>query len=62
MAVIDITGRIELKRRQAEVDHVVDKVGTDGPTLTESFSDIARINVPVRTAMRRQFNVRLVEG
>ena len=45
MAVIDITGRIEQRRRQAE-----------------SFSDIARINVPVRTAMRRQFNVRLVEG
>ena len=62
MGVINITERIELRRRQAEVDHMVDKIGMDGSTMTESFGDVARINIPVRTSMRRQFNVRLVEG
>ena len=62
MGIIDITERIELRRRQVKVDLMVDKIGHDGPSMAESFGDVARINVPVRTSMRRQFNVRLVEG
>ena len=61
-AIVDITGRLEIRRRQAEVDRMVYKIGTDGPTITAAFAATVRGSVPVRMSMRRQFNVRIVEG
>ena len=49
--VIDITQRINDRRLQAKAAHMVEKIGTDGPSVAESFGAVVRDSVPVRTVI-----------